>query len=130
MIEIRQNADEAAGQIVTNVMYELHKPFIRKILSRRFPSFLPSYRAEIEQAAAVGFMCALNRLKPDYLLITYMEPFILHSVTDFISLEINRNTSYVSAQIQKIIRAEAALERKGISRPDTCLTRPKPACPP
>lgn len=87
--------------------------FIYYVIERRFPTF-KIHTNDLYQEGVVGILKGIDSYDPKVSLpTTYFYIYIIHEMTEFINININRTTSHYSSNIMKVKKAADLLERNG-----------------
>lgn len=94
-------------------MVNLLDMFIYYVIERKFNTF-KKYTKDLYQEGVVGILKGIDAYKPEKgKPTTFFYIYIVHEMTEFINLNINKTTSHYSANIVKVKRAINHFEREG-----------------
>lgn len=94
-------------------MVNLLDMFIYYVIERNFNTF-KKYTKDLYQEGVVGILKGIDSYKPEKgKPTTFFYIYIVHEMTEFINLNVNKTTSHYSANIIKVKRAINHFEREG-----------------
>lgn len=87
--------------------------FIYYVIERKFSTF-KKYTSDLYQEGVIGILKGIDQYRPEKgKPTTYFFIYIVHEMTEFINLNVNKTTSHYSANIVKVKRAISRFEREG-----------------
>ena len=112
LVETYQNGQKLMQDAKAD-MVNLLDMFIYYVIERNFNTF-KKYTKDLYQEGVVGILKGIDAYKPEKgKPTTFFFIYILHEMTEFINLNVNKTTSHYSANIIKVKKAINHFERQG-----------------